>query len=142
MCSNLLKNVFCFLCKILGNYCNRTTWTGVNTTTLLVWHLNTGFSTPKPDFGSKGHKGRASTNIQTQEVQDFQSFKSGVGLTKFEGSNTKLKFSYNSFVSWLYWCFTALQHFSGHFRRGQLTYPHCSWASLQGSLSVPCAFFR
>ena len=29
---------------------------------------------------------------------------------------------------------TTLQHFSGHFGRGQLTYPHWSWASLLGSL--------
>ena len=28
------------------------------------------------------------------------------------------------------------QHILGHFRRGQLTYPHCSWASLLGSLPV------
>ena len=33
-------------------------------------------------------------------------------------------------------CFTALGHFSGHFGRGQLTTPHCSWASLLGSLPV------
>ena len=33
-----------------------------------------------------------------------------------------------------YWCFTALQHLSGHFRHGQLSYPHCSWASLLRSL--------
>ena len=26
--------------------------------------------------------------------------------------------------------------FSGHFGRGQLTYPHCSWASLLGSLQI------
>ena len=36
----------------------------------------------------------------------------------------------------LCWRFTALWHFSGHFGCGQLTYPHCSWASLQGSLPV------
>ena len=36
----------------------------------------------------------------------------------------------------LSWCFTAIWHFSGHFRRGQLTYPQCSWASLLGSLPV------
>ena len=36
----------------------------------------------------------------------------------------------------LCWCFTALRHFSGHFGRGQLTYPHCTWASLLGSLPV------
>ena len=36
----------------------------------------------------------------------------------------------------LCWCFTALRHFSGHFRCGQLTYPHWSWASLLGSLPV------
>ena len=36
----------------------------------------------------------------------------------------------------LYWCFTAFQHFSGHFGRGELTYPHCSWASLLCSLPV------
>ena len=33
----------------------------------------------------------------------------------------------------LCWCFTALRHFSGHFGRGQLTYPHYTWASLLGS---------
>ena len=32
--------------------------------------------------------------------------------------------------------FTALQHFSGHFGRVQLTYPHCSWASHPGNLPV------
>ena len=30
----------------------------------------------------------------------------------------------------------GLQHFSGHFGRVQLTYLHCSWASLIGSLPV------
>ena len=38
--------------------------------------------------------------------------------------------------SWLCWCFTALQHFSDRFGRGQLTFPHCSWASLLCSLPV------
>ena len=28
-------------------------------------------------------------------------------------------------VGWLYWWFMAQQHFSGHFRHGQLIYPHC-----------------
>ena len=37
---------------------------------------------------------------------------------------------------WLHWCFVAFQHFSGHVRRGHLTYPHCFWASLLGSLPV------
>ena len=37
---------------------------------------------------------------------------------------------------WFDFCFTALQHILGHFGRGQLTYPHCSWASLLGSLPV------
>ena len=32
--------------------------------------------------------------------------------------------------------FYGLPHFSGHFGHGQLTYPHCSWASLLGSLPV------
>ena len=36
----------------------------------------------------------------------------------------------------LCWCFTALRHILGHFGRGQLTLPHCSWASLLGSLPV------
>ena len=45
-------------------------------------------------------------------------------------------FSSESVSVLLCWCFTALWHFSGHFRRGQLTFPHCSWASLLGSLSV------
>ena len=40
----------------------------------------------------------------------------------------------------LCWCFTALQHVSGNFGRGQLTYPHCSWASLLGLLPVLSAF--
>ena len=40
-------------------------------------------------------------------------------------------------LAWLLCCcFTALRHFSGHFRCGQLTYQHCSWASLLGSLPV------
>ena len=38
-------------------------------------------------------------------------------------------------VGWLCWCFKAL-HFSGHFGRGQLTHPHCSWASLLDILQV------
>ena len=33
-------------------------------------------------------------------------------------------------------CFMALRHILGHFGRGQLTYPHFSWASLLGSLPV------
>ena len=33
-------------------------------------------------------------------------------------------------------CFTALQHIWGHFGRGQLPWPHSSWASLLGSLTV------
>ena len=41
----------------------------------------------------------------------------------------------------LCWCFTALQHLSGHFGRGQLTYPQCSWASLLGSLPVLSAHY-
>ena len=32
--------------------------------------------------------------------------------------------------------FYALRHFSCHLGRGQLTYPHCSWANLIGSLPV------
>ena len=43
-------------------------------------------------------------------------------------------------VSWLYYCFTALRHILGHFERGQLAYPHCSWASLLGSLPVLNAY--
>ena len=41
----------------------------------------------------------------------------------------------------LCWCFTALWHFSGHFGRGQLNYPHCSWASLLGTLPLLCAHY-
>ena len=36
----------------------------------------------------------------------------------------------------LFWCFTVLRHFSGHFERSQLTYPYCSWAILLGRLPV------
>ena len=39
-------------------------------------------------------------------------------------------------VRLLYWCFTAIRLFSCHFGRGQLSYPHCSWASLLGSLPI------
>ena len=39
-------------------------------------------------------------------------------------------------VSCLYYCFTVLRHILGHLERGQLAYPHCSWASLIGSLPV------
>ena len=35
----------------------------------------------------------------------------------------------------LYWCFTAIPNFFGHFGPGQLTYPHCSWAGLVHILS-------
>ena len=41
-----------------------------------------------------------------------------------------------SIVHLLCWCFTALWHILGHFGRGQLSYPHCSWASLLGGLQV------
>ena len=34
------------------------------------------------------------------------------------------------------WCFMVLQHILGHFGRSQLTWPHCSWASLLSSLPV------
>ena len=37
---------------------------------------------------------------------------------------------------WFDFCFMALQHTLGHFGRGQLPLPHCSWASLVGSLPV------
>ena len=55
--------------------------------------------------------------------------------------NLELLFSslitlYSTVLSWLYWCLTALQHFSDHFGHGWLDYPHCSWASLLGSLPV------
>ena len=39
-------------------------------------------------------------------------------------------------AGWLYWCFMAFQHILGHFGHNQLTLPHCSWASLLGSLPV------
>ena len=44
--------------------------------------------------------------------------------------------SHNIFVVFLCRRFTALQHILGQFGRGQLTYPHCSWASLLGSLPL------
>ena len=50
--------------------------------------------------------------------------------------NFTVKPQCSNLVGWLCWCFTALQHILGHFRRSQLTYPHCSWASLLGSLPV------
>ena len=43
-------------------------------------------------------------------------------------------------VGWLYYCFTALRYILSHFERGQLAYPHCSWASLIGSLAVLSAY--
>ena len=51
-------------------------------------------------------------------------------------TNFDLKYICRSVVVVVCGCFTALQHFSGHLERGQLTYPHCSWASLLGSLPV------
>ena len=42
---------------------------------------------------------------------------------------------------WFDFCLTALQHILGHFRRGQLTYPHCPWASLLGTLPVLSAHY-
>ena len=32
-------------------------------------------------------------------------------------------------IDLLCWCFTSFRNISGHFGHGQLTYPHCSWAS-------------
>ena len=37
---------------------------------------------------------------------------------------------------WSGFCFTAFQHILRHFGCGQLPLPHCSWASLLGSLPV------
>ena len=47
----------------------------------------------------------------------------------------------NKILVWFYFCFSAFQHVLGHFGRGQLTYPHCSWASLLGSLPVLSAHY-
>ena len=44
-------------------------------------------------------------------------------------------------IFWIDFCFTALQHILGHFRHGQLPQPHCSWASLPGSLPVLSAHY-
>ena len=44
--------------------------------------------------------------------------------------------SYNFVDVVVVWCFTALRHFSGHFGRGQLKYPHCFSASLQFLLRI------
>ena len=49
------------------------------------------------------------------------------------------KKNHSGLVGWLYYCFTALRHILGHFERGHLAYPHCSWASLLGSLPVHSA---
>ena len=52
---------------------------------------------------------------------------------------------YSLCIFWMHKCMvvvlvfygsSALQHFSGHFGHGQLTYQHCSWASLLDSLPV------
>ena len=43
---------------------------------------------------------------------------------------------WNTALLLLFWCFTTLWYFSGHFGHSQLTYPNCSWASLLGSLPV------
>ena len=40
---------------------------------------------------------------------------------------------------WSDFFFMALQHILDHFGCGELTLPHCSWASLLGSLPVPSA---
>ena len=42
--------------------------------------------------------------------------------------------STNLLLLLLCWCFTTLRHILGNCGRGQLTYPHSSWASLLGSL--------
>ena len=44
-------------------------------------------------------------------------------------------------LSFYFGCIIVLRPFDlGHFERGQLAYPHCSWASLLGSLPVLSAY--
>ena len=42
----------------------------------------------------------------------------------------------SSILVWFDFCVIALQHILGNFGHGQLPLPHCSWASLLGSLPV------
>ena len=67
---------------------------------------------------------------------------SGV-VSKYRSVSTRCRKNAKQCRPWsdllLCWCFTALRHISGHFGFGQLTYPHCSWASLLGSLPVHSA---
>ena len=49
---------------------------------------------------------------------------------------TKMYLPFHGIWFWFDFCFTALQHILCHFGCGQSTYPHCSWASLLGSLPV------
>ena len=68
----------------------------------------------------------------------FQTRASAQKGTNTHGQYYHLMYQNNSslLLLLLCWCFTALRHFSGHFRHSHLTYLHCSWASLLGSLPV------
>ena len=61
----------------------------------------------------------------------------GYGIFKiimvYLGYGILVELYYGWLVGWLYWCFTALQHFPCHLRCGQLTYPHFPWENLLGS---------
>ena len=66
---------------------------------------------------------------------DYQTL-CGVVMCVMPAQDTGMQTEKQIIVGWLDFCFTALQHILGHFGCGQLTLPHCSWASLLGSLPV------
>ena len=68
--------------------------------------------------------------------RNFQSFPVWMQTIKTSIRRYSGEKNHSGLVGWLYYCFTALRHILGHFERGHLAYPHCSWASLLGSLPV------
>ena len=74
-----------------------------------------------------------SVHFATANFQSFPVWMQTIKTSIWRYSGEK---NHSGLVGWLYYCFTALRHILGHFERGHLAYPHCSWASLLGSLPV------
>ena len=75
-----------------------------------------------------------SVHFATANVHPFPVWMQTIqtSIRRYSGENK----NHSGLAGWLCYCFTALRHILGHFERGHLAYPHCSWASLLGSLPV------